>query len=451
MLATLVGLVTRTLIKDYVLIYGGRQNGKTSLIHRLSARLSANECVCRIDGRSFAHDDETRIFTIIAEQINYTLSNAREPIKKLRHPHELDRFLNEALKKTAYRRLILIIDDIDLLPERARTQLAHTIRRLFESRLQAEYVALERLCVVMTGSVNLYRLRFVEGSPLHGIGIDPINLAHSDLSLAEVEALFACGLGESNVPGATVRAWAQAAYGWVAGHHFLTQVLGEGIAARTANGQLAREDVSPEALEDLIQEDLYNRRSFVEKTRQDVERHNLAQAVSVILGAPIPVDRNYRSQEEYIKLELLGLIKEEGGVWRPRNPLIEHTLRLITQPGDTRALRSPFRVSPRPQLTEVASALAPGEEAAISALADLIRGLQVRHLSLDEAGRRIADDTALCRLLASMVGRTLHQGQALITFGQDNQIGNVRIGEVAGGDIYHLHFTLPASRQPDAE
>lgn len=79
---------------------------------------------------------------------------------------------------------------------------------------------------------------------------------------------------------------------------------------------------------------------------------------------------------------------------------------------------------------------------ALPTLAELIDALWGRHMSLDEARRRISADGALLRLIAALAGATAQRGQALITFEQDAQVGDVQIRDVAGGDIIHYHITI---------
>ena len=53
-------------------------------------------------------------------------------------------------------------------------------------------------------------------------------------------------------------------------------------------------------------------------------------------------------------------------------------------------------------------------------------------------------DPALAPVLAALAGQELRTANALVSFGEGSQLGDVRIGDVAGGDIIQLSLTLPA-------
>ena len=88
--------------------------------------------------------------------------------------------------------------------------------------------------------------------------------------------------------------------------------------------------------------------------------------------------------------------------------------------------------------------------AALARLVELINDYEERRIDENALRARVAADTGLRELLRQQAGSHMVQGGKQIDFGMQNQIGQVQVRDVAGGDIIHLTINLAAPVTPAA-
>ncbi|WP_133117002.1 hypothetical protein, partial [Candidatus Viridilinea mediisalina] len=66
-------------VTAYIALYGGRQNGKTSLLLRLEASLRPAMPVCRLDFQLIKGASATQAFAFVAERIAESVPPASDP------------------------------------------------------------------------------------------------------------------------------------------------------------------------------------------------------------------------------------------------------------------------------------------------------------------------------------------------------------------------------------
>lgn len=86
------------------------------------------------------------------------------------------------------------------------------------------------------------------------------------------------------------------------------------------------------------------------------------------------------------------------------------------------------------------------EDAALARLLRLIDDYRARRIDAATLKARISADGGLGELARREAGTTMERGGAVIGFGANNQIGDVHIRDVAGGDIINL--TINVGAQP---
>jgi formylglycine-generating enzyme required for sulfatase activity len=300
-------------VTAYVIVYGGRQTGKTSLLLRLERRLQDTVRVCRVNFQSVPGATAAQVYTFLARRVAQTVPLSPDPTP-VSDPQTLTQFLTQALDRPEISRLVVLLDELGTLPDRTRDDLANVLRALFHDRLIIP--ALAKLQVVLTGGIELYNLVIAEVSALHNI-CEEIYLG--DLSEADAIALVADGLEPPGIPRADGAQMGRAIYAWVQGHPYLTQRLGyllELTIRRSASLAPASVD---QAVQQVEQSD-----PLLGHLRRSLREQGLEVAAQRLLTAP---PRFSRFDDDLARLELLGLAKEVHGRWGIRNPLIAAVVR----------------------------------------------------------------------------------------------------------------------------
>src|SRR5438552_3255019 len=117
-------------VGSYVVLYGGRQNGKTSLLLRLEAALRAKVNVCRIEFQLIKGASPERTFAFLATQIASSAPFAPDP-NRVQDGPTLQDFLHQTLIRPDMGRLVPLLDELGALPATTREVLAHALRSLF--------------------------------------------------------------------------------------------------------------------------------------------------------------------------------------------------------------------------------------------------------------------------------------------------------------------------------
>ncbi|HET91459.1 MAG TPA: hypothetical protein ENN99_12100, partial [Chloroflexi bacterium] len=168
-------------VEGYVIVYGGRQMGKTSLLLRLESQLPDTVRTCRLDFQGLPGATPLQVFTYLARRIGEGLPHldAATTGPVVRDAPSLIEFLGWAMDHPETGQVVLLLEELGALPPGSREDLAHVLRSVFTNRFDSFGQALTRLMVVLAGGIELYELAATQVSPLQNI-CEPIYL--SDLS-----------------------------------------------------------------------------------------------------------------------------------------------------------------------------------------------------------------------------------------------------------------------------
>ncbi len=301
----------------FPLIYGGRQNGKTTVLlrleDRLRARIDAGVRVCRVDFQSLPRASSPEAYRHLARAVTHELPTTASPPVALDAP-ALGDFLEQVLAADGLERMVLLLDELGTLPDATREDLAHVLRALHTRRLHSP--ALAKAQVVLAGGIELYRLAVVEASALRNV-CEIVRLG--DLGKAEAVAVLADGLGLVGVEPARAQALGQAVYARVCGHPYFTQRLGELLAAQ----RLAGDEPDEATIEELAWALLEQDDPLLEHLRRSISELGLEDAARHLLSAS---QRTSRTDDGTERLDLLGLARRAGRYWVPRSPLFSVAL-----------------------------------------------------------------------------------------------------------------------------
>ncbi|MFP4441288.1 MAG: SUMF1/EgtB/PvdO family nonheme iron enzyme [Chloroflexaceae bacterium] len=300
-------------VTAYVIVYGGRQTGKTSLLLRLERRLQDSVRVCRVDFQSVPGATAAQVYTFLARRVAQTVPLSPDPTP-VSDPQTLTQFLTQALDRPEISRLVVLLDELGTLPDRTRDDLANVLRALFHDRLMTP--ALAKLQVVLTGGIELYHLVIAEVSALHNI-CEEIYLG--DLDEADAVDLIADGLAAAGVARQTGMPVGQAVYAWAQGHPYLTQRLGSLLDLAVQRGASLTPAFVDQTVHQMVQSD-----TLLGHLWRSLREQGLEAATQRLLTAPL---RFNRFDDDLARLELLGLAKEVHGLWGVRNPLIATVVR----------------------------------------------------------------------------------------------------------------------------
>jgi hypothetical protein len=128
----------------FLLVYGGRQNGKTTVLLRLEAslrtRLGDGVRVCRVDSQGLPRATSPAAYRHLAYSVARVLPQAPQPPDTPDAP-ALGDFLEQALSSEGVTRLVLLLDELGTLPDTTREDLAHVLRALHTRRLGSPALA----------------------------------------------------------------------------------------------------------------------------------------------------------------------------------------------------------------------------------------------------------------------------------------------------------------------
>ena len=301
-------------VTAYVVLYGGRQNGKTSLLIRLEAALRPGVAVCRLDFQLIKDASAAHAFAFLAEQIAQVVPLAPDWRGVCDGP-TFQTFLSQTLDRPEPTRLVLLLDELGALPAATREALAHALRSLFHTRLVVP--ALTKLQILFSGGVELYDLVLTEASSLYNICQD---VYLTDLAQPEAVALVADGLRGCGLDGATATAFGAAVYRSAQGHPYFTQKLGGLLEGALRDGA----GLGPTSLADAVRQIRQGGDPLLRRIRDDLREYELEDAARRLLSDPPPFNR---LDDQMARLELVGLAKPAGEHWAPRNPLLDEVFR----------------------------------------------------------------------------------------------------------------------------
>jgi formylglycine-generating enzyme required for sulfatase activity len=312
-LTRLMGLCQQD-VSAYVIVYSGRQTGKTSLLLQLERELQGTPArVCRVDFQGVPGADAARMYRFLAQRIAASLPLTPNS-DAVSDPPSLVRFLTQALSTSDVPRLVVLMDELGALPEQTRGELGNVLRSLFHERLINP--ALAKLQIVLTGGIELHTLMVAEVSPLRNI-CEEIYLG--DLDEAEAVALIADGLEPLMIAREEGEQIGRAVYSWAEGHPYLTQRLGQLLSVSYRDGKPLDARHLNESVIMVLRHDV-----LLQHLHIKLFEYRLQDIAHQLLTAPPRFSRVYG---DMVQMELLGLAKGVNGQWAVRNPLIETALR----------------------------------------------------------------------------------------------------------------------------
>lgn len=306
-------------VQNYGIAYGGRQNGKTSLLYHFEANLPNGVLGCRVDFQNLPGGDSAQSYTYLARQVSQVLgfSLSTPPTDA----PSLTECLCDGMAQTNARLVVLLLEELGALSELARHNLANTLRAIFTNRYGKTCRPLARLLVVLSGSIELYNLASHQVSPLNNI-CEKFYLAN--LSQPDAENLVLTALDELNVSDSQAMALASSVYARVQGHPYLTQRLGAFLEEASLGGLPLTEALLDEGEAAILSDD-----PLMLHLHGALEEYQLMDAVGELLSGQ---RRFSRQSEDLARLELLGLAHPQDGRWVVRNRLLHRVLELWTKP-----------------------------------------------------------------------------------------------------------------------
>ncbi len=324
-LKQLVRAMEAPTVDAYYAILSARQTGKTTLLYQLRARVRADGYgAALLDLAGVRDQPEADFYRFVASQIlseldplpPRRLKNAAE--KNLpTNPIEFRRLLSHLAEDANVPRLIILIDEVEGVPEAFADGFFGTIRNIFSSRRKDDEAEFEKYCFVLAGAKELYRLTTGPNSPL--------NIAEriylQDFSLAGIQKL-AANLARAGIGAPTESAtWI---FEQTRGHPYLTHRLCAEIE-QMKPAVVTRETVARAATE-ILRGDDHLAKMLLQIDAEPASKQTLQQ---ILQGGQV---RFSRLQPAVARLELIGAIRDNGNC-SIRNPLYATALRArLNQP-----------------------------------------------------------------------------------------------------------------------
>jgi hypothetical protein len=295
-------------------LLGARQTGKTSLLLRLQQRFGDQYHVAFVNLEAIEGAEAAACFTYIGEElIDQTGAGVGE--SGAAAPSDgatFLRFLRKLSDRLQRPRICVLLDEIGALPQSTGIRLAHTLRATFTNRhVQRE---LGRYQFVAAGSGDLLELTTGRNSPLRNV-TETVYL--SDLDAEEGRRLLSDGFAQSRQTLAD--GVAEAILGWTGGHPYWTQLLGR-HAASVDNASSFDVDRIARAL--IASED--RNLPHLRRCLTTIPASASSALGAILEGNVVPFTR---SDSHLAQLELLGIIRNDGGRAVMRNRLYDEALR----------------------------------------------------------------------------------------------------------------------------
>ncbi len=304
-------LIQAPTVERYLAIQGPRQTGKTTLLRQLRARLKPRGYgISFVNLAGAGEFTDAQFYPLVAGRILTDLRLAMtdsDPSKTNSvlptHAAEFYRFLLQTAQRTDAPRLVILIDQLEIVPEKLAGIFWRTLCDVFSNRSKEEERALEKYIFILSSEKGFGGL---SGNDLPEIA-ERIYL--SDLDLAGVRILT-LNFGRIGITAPEMTA--QWIYDQTRGHPYLTQRLCSIIEQwhpatitpddiRRASVQIIKRD---DHLERLLQEIDADRR-----TRQWISQ--------IIRGKSVPFNR---AQRHHAMLEQVGAVRDDGQC-AVRNPI----------------------------------------------------------------------------------------------------------------------------------
>ncbi len=300
-------------VDAYLALQSSRQTGKTTILYQLRARLRPRGYgAALVDLAVIREQSEAELYRFVASEmlsdlqpvLNKSLRGLSAPDLPT-SPVEFRNFLLEIARQTHAPRLVIMIDEVEAVPEKHADAFFGTIRNVFSSRRKEDEAAFDKYLFVFAGAKELHRLTGGSNSPL--------NIAEriylKDFDLAGVRMLV------TNFKRASITAPDQTAqwiYEQTMGHPYLTQKVCSTIE-QWHPGVITQEIVRRAGVQILKSDD------HLEKIILQIDAENRPRQLleQIVRGKSVPFSR---LNPAVARLELLGAVRDNGGCV-VRNPI----------------------------------------------------------------------------------------------------------------------------------
>lgn len=301
-------------LNQYIIVFGGHQSGKTSLIFCMQNQLaSQNVLTCWINFQTVHGASVQEAFTFIGDEVIECLNLPPDYPR----PRKFE-FARWFAHLPIQHRLVLFLEEMGALPLETRQHLANELRDTFHRRLKPQFAALNDLMVVLVGGDELFDLACTEVSTLINV-CDEIYLP--DLSDQEVVGLMRAALPPDFAKKYDVGKISAKIFEYTQGQPYLTQWVGHLLNEIV----IQRETYSEELVDEIVQQVIrLDKGSFFYRLCAAIKDQGLLPVVEILLrDAPI---FTRASTNGFFRLELLGVVKEKNNRWVFRNPLTRRAL-----------------------------------------------------------------------------------------------------------------------------
>ncbi|HEX7594022.1 MAG TPA: AAA-like domain-containing protein [Anaerolineae bacterium] len=310
----ILSAVNAPTVDAYIAILSSRQTGKTSLLYQVRQRVRPRGIGVVLLDLSLGRDQpEVQLYRFVAGEMLSELepnmprrAEKREAAALPGNPIEFRRFLLDTARQARSTRILLLMDEVEAVPDKYSDAFFGTLRNIFSSRRKEDEIAFEKYLIVFSGARELHRLTTGPNSPLNiaeriylrDLDVDGVNVIAANFKRAGIVA-----------PEGTA-AWL---YAQASGHPYLTQKLCAQIE------QWHPPSVTPEMVQRAATEILRSD-DHLEKLISQVDVEPAAQDMlrRIVTGAHIPFSR---LKSPLARLELLGAIRDAGQQAAVRNAI----------------------------------------------------------------------------------------------------------------------------------
>ena len=292
-----------TSVDAYLAILSSRQTGKTTLLYQLRHRLRPRGVgVALIDLAVVRDQSEGNLYSYVAGELRSELSpnvprgaDKKDVAAPPTNPIAFRRFMLDLARQVRAPRIVVLMDEVEAVPEKFSDAFFGTLRNIFSSRRKEDEVAFDKYLFVLCGARELHRLTAGPNSPL--------NIAEriylKDFDVAGVQSLV------SNFQRAGIVAppeTAQWVYDQTGGHPYLTQKL------CTLIEHARRATITPQVIQSAA-EDILHSDDHLEKMilQVDAEPSACDQLKQIAAGQAVTFSR---LSPTIARLELLGAIRD---------------------------------------------------------------------------------------------------------------------------------------------
>ncbi len=312
-LKQLLRMIQAPTVDAYLAILSSRQTGKTTLLYQLRSQLRPRGYgVAFIDLAVIRDQSEGDLYPYLASQIASELdSNTGRSLSRRQsgplptNPVQFRQFLLDLARQTRAPRLVILIDEIESIPDQYADAFFGTIRNIFSSRRKEDEAAFGKYLFVLCGAKELHRLTSSPNSPLNIV--ERIYL--QDLTLDGVASIVS-NFSRDGI--SAPRSAAQLIYEQTRGHPYLTQKLCAQIE-QWHPGNITEDTITRAAVQLLKGDD------HLEKMIQQIDGETGAKQLlkQIVSGKSVQFSR---LQPAIARLELLGAIRDAGQC-AIRNPI----------------------------------------------------------------------------------------------------------------------------------